>query len=150
MMLTYKSTYGVPVGLSGEPKAVPLRLSGKPGVFLDRGSTPTAPLEARRAVNSHWQRWLDATALRPDLERVRPDCDHEHQGAEHQEGPGSTSGLHVGTGMAVAGAASVLSIILTSRARARTGPPSASYASRRLPLAQTCAPLTHASGEPVR
>src|SRR5215207_507242 len=98
MMLTYKSTYGVPVGLSGEPKAVPLRLSGKPGVFLDRGSTPTAPLEARRAVNSHWQRWLDATALRPDLERVRPDCDHEHQGAEHQEGPGSTSGLHVGTG----------------------------------------------------
>lgn len=30
----------------------------------------TTDLEARRAVDSYWLRWLGATALKPDLERL--------------------------------------------------------------------------------
>src|SRR3954471_21273652 len=30
----------------------------------------TTELDARRAADAYWQRWLEATALRPDLERL--------------------------------------------------------------------------------
>src|SRR3954451_11316806 len=47
----------------------------------------TNELDARRAADSYWQRWLEATALRPDLQRLAQESLAKRSGRNQRPPP---------------------------------------------------------------